>query len=177
MEPEDYQHKMQQQYETTAKFRPDEGEVRMRQEFYPMDAAAEFKREYFPADPFDDGVLVDASYLDVADLVAIFKAGKALRDEGNETFYHGLILFKQSQDEKWEALVKVNPLYMDAKRQRAIEISELLSDFCFGSYADFAEKWSEILSMGDPQLAEMLRQVEESLGLSDREMKAMEVTE
>ena len=177
MEPEDYQHKMQEQYEATAKFRSDEGEVRMRQEFYPMDAAANFKREHFPADPFDDGVLVDASYLDVADLAAIFKAGKTLREEGYEAFYHGLINFKQSQDEKWEAVVKVNPLYLDAKRQRMLEITELFSDFYFGNCEDFVQKWNEILGMNDPQLVEMLRQVEEVLGLTPREMKVMEITE
>ena len=142
---------------------------------YANEAAANFRREHFPADPFEDGILVDASYLDVADLAAVFKAGKALSDEGNETFYHGLILFKRSQDEKWKALVKVNPLYVDAKRQRAIKISELLSDFYFGNNADFLEKWNEILDMGDSQLTEMLRQVEEVLKLTPRETKVMEV--
>lgn len=145
-----------------------------------MDAeyfAANFKKEHWPADPFETGVLTDASYLDVSDLAAIFKAGKALREEGNEVFYHGLIVFNQSQDEKRKAVVKVNPLYLDAKRQRMLEITELLSDFYFGNCDDFAEKWNEILAMNDPQLAEMLRQVEEVLGLTPREMKIMEVIE
>lgn len=143
-----------------------------------MDAeyfAANFKREHWPADPFDTGILTDASYLDVADLVAIFKAGKTLRAEGNEAFYHGLIFFERSQEDRWKALVKVNPLYLDAKRQRMLEISELLSNFYFGDCAEFAEKWNEIFGMGDSQLVEMLRQVEEALGLTPREMKVMEV--
>lgn len=143
-----------------------------------MDAeyfAANFKKKYWPADPFETGIFTDASYLDVADLAAIFKAGKALREEGNEAFYHGFINFKQSQDERWEAVVKVNPLYLDARRQRMLEISELLSDFYFGKCDDFAQKWNEILDMNDPQLVEMLRQVEEVLGLTPREMKVMEV--
>ncbi|MEG4484839.1 hypothetical protein [Microcoleus sp. D2_18a_B4] len=143
-----------------------------------MDAeyfAANFKKEHWPADPFETGIMTDASYLDIADLAAIFKAGKALQEEGNEAFYHGLINFKRSQDENWEAVVKVNPLYLDARRQRMLEISELLSDFYFGNCEDFAQKWNEILDMNDPQLAEMLRQVEEVLGLTPREMKIMEV--
>ena len=156
MNPDEYQQQMQRQYDIT-------------------EAAAKFKQVFWPADPFETGIMTDASYLDIPDLAAIFKAGRALREEGNEAFYHGFINFKRSQDEKWEAVVKVNPLYLDARRQRMLEISELLSDFYFGNCDDFAQKWNEILDMNDPQLVEMLRQVEEVLGLTPREMKVMEV--
>jgi len=176
---DNYQRQMQAQYETTAKYRPDESEVRMRREFYPVDAAARFKHQHWPADPFETGMLIDASYLDVADLAAIFKAGKALEVEGNQGFASELVVQKNgvkgSYD--WCTSVRVNPLYIDRKRQQVAEICDLLQAFYWGSCESFKVKRQEILEMGDAQLIEMVRQVEESLDLSDRELKIMEVME
>jgi hypothetical protein len=140
---------------------------------YANEAEAKFKKEHWPADPFDTGIMLDASYLDVADLAAIYKAGKILRDEGNDFLSHGLIRFKRSQDEKWEPAVKVNPLYLDARRQRTIEISELLYNFYWGKCCAFAQKRQEILNMGDIQLVEMVRQIEEALGLTAAELEVI----
>lgn len=173
MEPEEYQQKMHEQYETTAKFRVDESEVRLRQEFYDVDAATEFKQTYWPADPFD-GVLVDANYLDMADLVTLYKAMQALKNQGNQVFASLLIAFEQSQRNDWKAIARVNPLWLDLKKQRNLEICELLQDFYFGSNEEFLEKRQEILQSEDKQLLEMLGQVEEALELTDVEMEVME---
>lgn len=174
---ENYQRQMQKQYEVTAKYRPDESEVRMRREFYSVDAATEFKRQYWPADPFD-GVFVGADYLDIPDLVAIHKAAQALKSQGNEVLAGDLLFWKQGQggtEYDWEAMVCVNRLWLDAKRQRNQEICNLLYEFFWGNCGSFTEKRQEILEMGDAQLTEDVRQVEESLGLTERELKVMEV--
>lgn len=174
---ENYQRQMQKQYEATAKYCPDKSEARMRRESYSVDAAAEFKRENWPADPFREGIFVDAAYLDVADLAKLYKARKVLIDAGHDDLAKDLIKYRCSQERTWSPIVKVNPLYVDAHRQRVCEIGDLLNAFYFEDCAVFAKLYQSIQAMGDPQLDEMLRQVEESLGLSEREMKVMEVME
>lgn len=158
--------------ETTAKYRPDESEARMRQEFYSVDAAAEFKREFWPADPFD-GCLVDANYLDVADLANIYKAAAALKAQDNQVFAKDSIQHWKSPQFRHQLVVRVNHLYLDAKRQRTLEIGELLHEFYFGTCESFTAKRQEIFDMGDAQLIEDVRQVEENLDLSDRELEVM----
>lgn len=161
--------------ETSAKYRPDESEVRMRREPCPVDAAAEFKREHWPADPFETGIFVDAAYLDVTDLAKLYKARKVLLDAGHDNFAKDLIKYRCSQERTWSPIVKVNPVYVDTRRQRVCEISDLLNAFYFEDCAIFAKLYQSIQSMSDPQLDEMLRQVEEALRLTPREMKIMEV--
>lgn len=174
---ENYQRQMQEQYEAKAKYRPDKSEARMRRESYPVDAMAEFKVENWPADPFDTGIFVDAVYLDVADLAKLYKARKVLIDAGHDNFAKDLIKYRCSQERTWSPIVKINPLYVDARRQRTCEIGDLLNAFYFEDCAIFAKLYQNIQAMGDPQLDEMLRQVEETLGLSERELKVMEVIE
>ena len=140
---------------------------------YADEAAAKFKKEFWPADPFDTGIMLDASYLDIADLAVVYKAGKVLRDKGDDYLSHGLIAFEQSLDKKWKPVVKVNPLYLDGKRQRMIEISEIFYNFYWGDCATFAKKRQEILNMGDDQLVEMVRQVEEALNLTAAELEVI----
>lgn len=140
---------------------------------YANEAAANFKREYFPADPFDDGILVNAAYLDIKDLTAIYRASKALEIKGHQPFVNCLILPRVAAN--LTPMVRVNPLFVDACRQRKIEVCELLDQFFYGTCKTFKAKRQEIVDMGDNQLLEFVRQVEESLGLTPREMKVMEV--
>lgn len=172
-----YQRQMQEQYEAAAKYRPDKSEVRMRRESYPVDAVAKFKSENWPADPFNTGIFVDAVNLDVADLAKLYKARKVLIDAGHDAFAKDLIKYRCSQERTWSPIVKVNPLYVDARRQRVCEIGDLLNAFYFEDYAIFAKLYQNIQEMGDPQLKEMLRQIEEALALTPREMKVMEVVD
>lgn len=138
---------------------------------YANEAAANFKREYFPADPFDDGVLVDAAYLDIKDLTAIYRAVKALEREGHQPFVNCLIL---SRDNAHLApMVRVNPLFIDACRQRKIEVCELLQGFFYGTCRSFADKRQQIVDMGDAQLLEYLTQVEEALNLTPEQMEVI----
>lgn len=137
---------------------------------YANEAAANFKREHFPADPFDDGVLVDAAYLNIPDLVAIYKAAKTLERQGNAAFVNTLIL---SRGEGKTEMVRVNPLWVDASRQRKLEICKLLDTFYWGTSSTFAEKGQEIIEMGDAQLLEYLQQVGESLDLTARELEVI----
>lgn len=167
-DPTNYQRQMQEQYE-----------ARMRRESYPADAVAEFKSENWPADPFDTGIFVDAAYLDVADLVKLYKARKVLTDAGHD-LAKDLIKYRCSpQESTWSPIVKVNPLYVDTRRQRVCKIGDLLNAFYSEDEdcAIFGKLYQSIQAMGDPQLDEMLRQVEESLGLSETEMEVMEVIE
>ncbi|MEG4010361.1 hypothetical protein QUA41_30700, partial [Microcoleus sp. Pol11C1] len=138
---------------------------------YADEAASKFKREYFPADPFDDGILVDAAWLDIADLAAIYKAAKTLENQGNEAFVKCLILSREHAH--LSPLVRVNPLFVDANRQRKIEVCSLLWSFYWGDCGEFAEKRAEILEMKDPQLAEYLQQAEEALNLTAAEMEVI----
>lgn len=174
MNSDEYQQQMKEQYEATAKYNPDESEVKIQQE--PSgDAAAEFKREFWPADPFETGVFVDAANLGIPELVAIFRATKNLEAGGHQPFVNALILPRSKSN--LTPMVRVNPLFVDACRQRKIEVCELLQEFFYGDCQTFEAKWQEIFDTDDAQLYEYLRQVEESLGLSDRELKVMEVTE
>jgi hypothetical protein len=132
-----------------------------------------FKRKFFPADPSKDGVLVDAANLDVPDLVTIFRAFKSLETEGHRV--NTLIVPRDAAS--LTPLVRVNPLFVDQRRQQKIEICQLLQEFFYGDCVSFAAKWQEIVDMGDEQLLEFLRQAEEALGLSERELKVMEVKE
>lgn len=170
---ENYQRKMQEQYEAPAKYRLDKSEVRMRRESYSVDATVEFKRENWPADPFEEGVLVDAAYLDIPDLVAIFRASKNLEAAVHQTTANTLILSRASAN--LTPLVRVNPLFVNRLRQQKVEVTELLQKFYCGDYQSFEAKRQEIIGMGDAQLLKFVRQVEELLGLTERELKAMEV--
>lgn len=143
------------------------------QALYANEAEAKFKKEFWPADPFDTGILIDATYLEVDDLAVIYKAAKKLRDEGNDFLSHDLIMFKRSQKGKWEPTVKVNPLYFDGKRQRMIEISQLFYRFFWEDCASFLAYREKVLGAGDPQLEQMVRQVEEALGLTKEELEVM----
>lgn len=152
--------------ETTAKYRSDESEVRMLREFYSVEAVAQFKKDFWPADPFD-GCLADSHYLDVPDLVTLYRAAAALKSQGNEVFAKDLIQHWKND----QLVVKINHLYLDAKRQRILEVDQLLQQFFYGDCESFKTKRQEIMDMGDAQLVEFVRQVEESLELTPREMK------
>lgn len=138
---------------------------------YANEAAANFKREFFPADPFDDGILVDAAYLDVKDLATIYRASKALEDNGHQPFINSLILYRDGA--KLPPIVRVNPLFVDACRQRKIEVCELLQEFSCGTDKTFAEKRQQIIEMDDPQLLEYLRQAEEALELTAADIEVI----
>lgn len=140
---------------------------------YANEAAANFRREHFPADPFEDGVLVDASYLAINDLATIYRASKTLNDDGHQPFVNHLIFDRDGA--KLPPMVRVNPLFMDACRQRKTKACELLHEFFYGTNKTFAEKRAQIIEMDDPQLLEYLRQVEEVLNLTPREMTVIEV--
>ncbi|MEG4273817.1 MULTISPECIES: hypothetical protein [unclassified Microcoleus] len=135
--------------------------------------AANFKRVFFPADPFETGVLVDAANLDVSDLVAIYRATKNLEAGGHQAFVNTLILSRDNAH--LTPMVRVNPLFVDRRRQQKVEVCELLQDFFYGDCQTFKTKRQEIIDMGDAQLLEFVQQVEEVLGLTPREMKVMEV--
>jgi len=143
---------------------------RQMQAAYTEMPAANFKKEFWPADPFDDGVLIDAMWLDIPDLVAIHKAAKALEVQGNEALAEGLIVrYVKPMDIK----VRVNPLFLDATKQRKLEIWELLYSFFYEPVGAFTEKRQDIISMGDPQLSEYLNQVEDALNLTAAEMEVI----
>ena len=136
-----------------------------------MDAeyfANQFKKDYWPAD--FDGIFVDANYLDVADLVALHKAAAALKAQGNQVFGQDLIKFKCSQTEEWSAVVRVNSRYMEEKRQRTMQICELLQVFYGGNCKSYAAKRQEIFINGNAQLYEMLTQAEEALELTPEKL-------
>lgn len=150
MNPENYQRKMDAEY-----------------------FAANFKRIFFPADPFETGTLVDAANLDIPELVAIYRAIKNLEAGGHQPFVNTLILPRSHAN--LTPMVRVNPLFVDRRRQQKIEVCELLHEFFYGDCRTFKDKRQEIVDMGDAQLLEFVRQMEESLGLSERKMKVMEV--
>lgn len=153
---------------------PDNYQRKMDAEYF----AANFKKEHWPADPFETGVLTDATYLDIPDLVAIHKAAKALEAEGNEVFASELVVQKNgSNNYDWRTEVRVNPLYLDRKRQQTAEICELLQAFYWGTCEGFKVKRQEIVDMGDDQLLEFVRQVDEALGLTFQKAKVMEIIE
>lgn len=141
-----------------------------------MDAeyfAANFKKVFWPADPFESGILIDAANLDVSELVAIYRASKSLEAGGHQAFVNSLILHRDHAN--LTPMVRVNPLFVDRRRQQKIEVCELLHNFFYSDCESFKAKRQEIIDMGDAQLLEFVRQVEEVLGLTSREMKVMEV--
>ncbi len=138
---------------------------------YADEAAANFKREFFPADPSKDGVWVDAANLDIPELVAIYRASKNLEAGGH--LRKSLIVPRDAAN--LTPLVRVNPVFVDRRRQQKNEMCKLLHEFFYGDCKTFAAKHQEIMGMGDSQLEEFVRQVEESLGLTPRVMKVMEV--
>lgn len=135
------------------------------------DQAANFKREFYPADPFQDGELMDAAYLDPKYLVKIYRAAKNLEAQGHQPFTNNLIISREKVN--LTPLVRVNPLFVDRCRQQKIEVCELLSEFFWGTGKTFAEKRKEIMDMSDPQLLEYVQQVEESLEITPREMEVI----
>jgi len=140
---------------------------------YANEAVAHFKRVFFPADPSEEGVLVDAANLNVLELVAIFRAAKNLEPGKHLPSVNTLIVSRSAAN--LTPLVRVNPQFVDHRRQQKIKVCELLQEFFYGDCASFAAKWQEIVDMGDVQLLAFLSQAEEALGLSERELKVMEV--
>ena len=129
------------------------------QAIYNHTAAGILKQQYFPADPFE-GELIDAAFLEIAELVNIFKAAKALEDEGNGAFVENLIHFKYTTP-----AVRVNSLWLDALRQRKAKICEYLQKACFefDSVEEVVFYEQEIADINDPQLTEYFRQAQEAL--------------
>ena len=129
------------------------------QALYNNTAAAIFKQQYFPADPFD-GELIDAAFLEIAELAAVFKAAKALVDEGNAAFIENLIHFRGPYT---TPAVRVNSLWLDALRQRKATICEYVRSTCFDNLKEMLWYEQKIENMNDPQLSEYLRQAQEAL--------------
>lgn len=142
---------------------PDRAQTYQRkmQALYAEDAAAKFKQDFWPADPFETGVLVEAKNLAISELVAIYKAAKVLEDQGNEAFVNSLILYRGCLN--LMPLIRVNPVWFDACRQRKIQICNLLHSFYWESSRVFEARLYEILDAGDLQLLEYVRQAEEAL--------------
>jgi hypothetical protein len=107
--------------------------------------------------------------------VAIHKAAVALKALGNEVFASDFLFWKNDggTEYDWEAMVRVNHLWLDARKQRNQEICNLLYDFFWGNCESFTVKRQEILKMEDAQLVEMVRQVEEALELTAAEMEVI----
>jgi len=118
-----------------------------------------FKQQYFPADPFD-GVLIGVEYLEVAELVVIFRAAKALEDEGNAAFVQNLVLYR---GEHSTPMLRVNQLWLDSLRQRKREICEYIHNCFFEGEAEIEGQQQLILNANDPQLVEYLYQADEAL--------------
>lgn len=146
---------------------PDNYQRKMDAEYF----AANFKKVFYPADPFEGGVLVDAADLDVSDLVMIFRATKNLEAGGHQPFTNTLILSRGHLN--LPPMVRVNPLFVDRCRQQKIEVCELLYQFFYGTGKTFAEKRQEVLDMGDAQLLEYVQQLEDCLGLTAAELEVI----
>lgn len=131
------------------------------QALYNNTAATIFKEQYFPADPFE-GELIDAAFLEISELTNIFKAAKALEDEGNGAFVENLII---SRGLYRTPEVRVNSLWSDGLRIRKAKICRYLEQACFGfsSAEEVVFYEQEIADMNDPQLSEYLRQAQEAL--------------
>jgi len=140
---------------------PDRAQTYQRkmQALYAEDAAAKFKQEFWPADPFETGVLVNSSDLSIEELVTIYKAAEVLHSQGNEAFLNCLILNRDHLS--FPPMVRVNPLWVDARRQRSVQISNLLHSWYWETSQAFEATLKVILETGDPQLIEYVRQVEE----------------
>lgn len=139
-----YQHKMYEAYRSSIR------------NIYNHAAATVFKKQYFPADPFE-GELIDAAFLEIPDLVAIFEAAKALENEGNSAFVDNLIHYRDRGQYVTPA-VRVNYLYLEKLRQRKAKICKYLQKAC--SEVDSAIEYAD-----DAQLSEYLRQAQECLAI------------
>lgn len=136
-------------------------------------AAAVFKDQYKPADPFD-GVQIPAEMLDIPELVTVFLAAKALEDEGNAVFIPQLVEYRK---EYQTPLIRVNQLWLDALKQRKYKMCDYIYKCCFGfggSVEEVLGYEQEIAEMDDPQLSKYLRQAQEALAV-EAEVKADEV--
>ncbi|MEG5173238.1 hypothetical protein [Microcoleus sp. B3-D7] len=102
----------------------------------------------------------DATNLHIPDLVAILRVSKSLEAGGRQPLVNTLIVSGNADD--------LTP---------PVRVNELIHEFFYGNCKSFAAKWQEIVNMGDAELLEFLRQAEEALGLSERELKVMEVKE
>jgi len=127
------------------------------------DAAAKFQEEFCPADPSETGVLVDSSDLSIEELVTIYKAAEILHSQGNEAFLNCLIVNRDHLN--LPPLVRVNPLWVDVRRQRRLQICNLLYGWYWETSEAFEEKLQEIVKGGDQQLLEDVHQVEDALKL------------
>lgn len=135
---------------------------RKMQAFYAEDAAAKFKQEFWPADPFDTGVLVNVADLDVLEIVAVCQGAKALQDgDYGEDF--PLIRYSHNLKGGWSAEVYVNPLWVQSRQQRNLTMIELLHSYFCGDNNFFEERLQEIKDARDPQLIKYVRQAEEAL--------------
>jgi len=137
---------------------------RKMQALHAEDAAAKFKQEFWPADPFETGVIVNSSDLSIEELVTIYKAVEVLHSQGNEAFLNCLILNRDHFN--FPPMVRVNPLWVDARRQRTVQISNLLHSWYWETSQAFEAALQEIVEAEDPQLLEYVRQVEEALNVS-----------
>lgn len=132
------------------------------QALYNRAAAADvFRQQYYPADPFD-GELIDAAFLEIVELVNIFKAAKALEDEGNAEFIENLIHFRGPDI---TPLVRVNTDWLNTLRRRKNIICEFLQKayFEFDSVEEVLGYEREIANMNDLQLTEYFCQAKVAL--------------
>jgi hypothetical protein len=147
---------------------------RKMQALYAEDAAAKFKQEFWPADPFETGVVVNSSDLSIEELVQIYKAVEFLHSQGNEAFLNSLILHRGHLN--LPPMVRINPLWVDARRQRTVQVSNLLHSWHWETSQSFEKELQEIVGAGDPQLIEYVRQVEEALNVSWLSLMPVSVT-
>jgi hypothetical protein len=145
---------------------PDHAQIYQRkmQTFYAEDVAAKFKEQFWPADPYETGVLVDAADLAIDELVKVYAAAELLHERGDEVFLNSLILHHDHLN--LPPLVQVNPLWIDARRQRRLQICNLLYSWYWEISEAFQKKLQKIVEADDPQLIEYVRQAEEALGVS-----------
>lgn len=129
------------------------------QAIYNNVAADIFKQQYYPADPFH-GELIDAAFLEVDELVAVFKAAKALVDEGKAAFTKNLIHYRGSHT---TPAVRVNSLWLKALRIRKGKICAYVEASCFNNRFEVQWYKQKIEHMNEPQLLEYLHQAQEVL--------------
>ncbi|MEZ2278068.1 MAG: hypothetical protein ACBR12_14275 [Microcoleus sp.] len=125
-------------------------------------AADNFKKRFYPADPFDTGVLVAAELLPIDDLVAVMQAVEALDSDGNATFLNTLILHRGEKHPSG-LMIRVNPLWLNCFRTRKREIYEYVECYLFEDAAAVAQQRKKIIDLGDSQLCEDLIEAEEAL--------------
>jgi len=151
---------------------PDHAQLYQRKMQALYDAATNFKRDFFPADPFD-GVLVNAADLHINELVLIYRAAEKLEAEGNAPFLNNLIMHRDHAC--LPPLVRVNPLWVDARKQRTIQVCELLYSWYYETRDTFDANLFKIVKTGDPQLLKYVQQVEETLNVSWLELMPVSV--